>query len=58
MTESTFGPLVLSLAATCVIAALLAWRTGSETRDVRLMMGLGAALAGISLLFFSSMDFT
>ena len=57
MTESFFGPLALSLAATCLVAAFLARRSGSDARDVRLMMGIGAALGGASLVFLSLLDF-
>lgn len=56
MTESFFRPLVLSLAATCLIAAFLARRTGSDTRDVRLMLGVGAALGAVPLFLFPSLD--
>lgn len=57
MTDPSFGLLFLALAATCLIAALQARRTGSDTRDVRLMLGIGAALGGVSLILFSSLDF-
>ena len=42
-----------ALGAICLVAALLGRLGGNEKRDVRLMMGSGAALGGLALLFLS-----
>lgn len=53
MSGEDFAVIALLLGACCAIAAVLARRTGSDGRDVRLMMGSGAALGGLALLLFS-----
>lgn len=45
------------LGACCLLAAYLGHRGGNEKRDVRLMMGSGAAFGGVALIVLAIQQF-
>lgn len=53
MTEWHFALMALSLAAAFLVAGIVGRRGGDDARDVRLMLGSGAALGGLALVLFS-----
>jgi hypothetical protein len=57
MNEDMLTIMAASLGACCLLAVFLGHRSGSEKRDMRLMMGSGAALGGIALIIFSIEQF-
>jgi drug/metabolite transporter (DMT)-like permease len=53
MSEHDFAIMALLLAGGSLLAALLARREGSERRDVRLLAGSAATLAGVGLVLLA-----
>jgi hypothetical protein len=48
-----FAWMALLIGAAALVAALFARRTGNDKRDVRLLGGVGAALAGGAMVLMS-----
>lgn len=57
MNEHMLTIMAASLGACLLLAAFLGNRSGKDKRDVRLMMGSGAALGGIALIIISIRQF-
>lgn len=57
MSGQSFTIMAAVLGACCLLAAYLGHRGGNEKRDVRLMMGCGAALGGVALIFLAIRQF-
>jgi hypothetical protein len=57
MNEDILTVMAACLGACCLLAVFLGNRSGNEKRDMRLMMGSGAALGGVALIIFSIRQF-